>query len=210
METMTLNNSHRWLGTRNPCPVQARGSHHSILEPYIERNDDFGTAHAHLCRRYGSEITDFKEYLHDREEHDQHMRQTLFGKTFRTVPPQRVWDLRTNRVVEWYWRDGKKYLWAISYAWMDVEDRTDVWTPINGYQWPVPIPKDSNLDLIRIEMLNLGADYVWLDVLCLRQPGGPGEHLRMEEWKVNVPTNWNGRIDMLRRWRTISTDWAGH
>ncbi|KAK0447576.1 hypothetical protein EV421DRAFT_1786793 [Armillaria borealis] len=138
---------------------------HSILEPYIERNDDFGTAHAHLCRRYGSEITDFKEYLHDREEHDQHMRQTLFCKTFRTVPPRRVWDLRANRV-----------------------DRTDVWTPINGYQWPVPIPKDSNLDLIRIEMLNLGADYVWLDVLCLRQPGGPGEHLRMEEWKVDVPT----------------------
>ncbi|PBK94086.1 hypothetical protein ARMGADRAFT_1164882 [Armillaria gallica] len=61
-------------------------------------------------------------------------------------------------------------------------------TPINGYEWPVPIPKDANLDLIRIEMLNLGAEYVWLDVLCLRQPGGQGEHLRKEEWKLDVPT----------------------
>ncbi|PBK59354.1 hypothetical protein ARMSODRAFT_838704, partial [Armillaria solidipes] len=104
------------------------------------------------------------------------------------VPPWCVWDLHANRVVEWYWRDWKKSLWAISHAWMDVEECMDVWTPINGYQWPIPIPKDSNLDLIQIEMLNLGADYVWLDVLCLRQPGGPGEHLRMEEWKVDVPT----------------------
>ncbi|SJL02769.1 uncharacterized protein ARMOST_06105 [Armillaria ostoyae] len=61
-------------------------------------------------------------------------------------------------------------------------------TPINGYEWPVPMPKDANLDLIRIEMLNLGAQYAWLDVLCLRQEGGKGEHLRIEEWKVDVPT----------------------
>ncbi len=33
------------------------------------------------------------------------------------------------------------------------------------------MPKDANLDLIRIEMLNLGAEYAWLDVLCLRQEG---------------------------------------
>ncbi len=36
---------------------------------------------------------------------------------------------------------------------------------------PVPIPQDTSLDLIRIEMLNLGAEYAWLDVLCLRQEG---------------------------------------
>ncbi len=52
----------------------------------------------------------------------------------------------------------------------------------------VPIPKDANLDLIRIEMLNLGAEYAWLDVLCLRQLGGRGEDLRKEEWKLDVPT----------------------
>ncbi len=61
-------------------------------------------------------------------------------------------------------------------------------TPINGYEWSVPMPKDANLDLIRIEMLNLGAEYAWLDVLCLRQEGGKNEHLRIEEWKLDVPT----------------------
>ncbi len=55
------------------------------------------------------------------------------------------------------------------------EDRVDAHTPINGYEWPVPMPRDANLDLIRIEMLNAGAEYAWLDVLCLRQVGGRGE-----------------------------------
>ncbi len=50
------------------------------------------------------------------------------------------------------------------------------------------MPKDANLDLIRIELLNYGAKYAWLDVLCLRQEGGKGEDLRLEEWKLDVPT----------------------
>ncbi len=57
---------------------------------------------------------------------------------------------------------------------MDDKERVNVMTPINRYEWPLPIPKDANLDLIRIEMLNLRAKYAWLDVLCLRQPGGRG------------------------------------
>ncbi len=71
---------------------------------------------------------------------------------------------------------------------MDEGDRDKVPTPINGHEWPVPIPKDANLDLIRLELLNLGAEYVWLDVLCLRQEGGPREDLRAEEWKLDRPT----------------------
>lgn len=51
---------------------------------------------------------------------------------------------------------------------MKEEDRADVLTRINGQEWPVPIPKDANLDLIWIEMLNMGTEYVWLDMLCLR------------------------------------------
>ncbi|KAK0438742.1 hypothetical protein EV421DRAFT_1822808, partial [Armillaria borealis] len=78
----------------------------------------------------------------------------------------------------------------ISHAWVDEKDRVDVRTPINGKEWPVPIPKDVDLNLIRIEMLNLGAEYAWLDVLCLRQKeeGGPREDLRVEEWRLDVPT----------------------
>ncbi|PBK65503.1 hypothetical protein ARMSODRAFT_961180 [Armillaria solidipes] len=54
----------------------------------------------------------------------------------------------------------------ISHVWMDEKDRTTVWTPINRHEWPVPIPKDVHLNLIRIEMLNLGLEYTWLDILC--------------------------------------------
>ncbi len=75
----------------------------------------------------------------------------------------------------------------------------DVQTPINGKEWPVHIPKDVDLNLIRIEMLNLGAEYMWLEVLCLRQKdeGGLREDLRMEEWKLDVPTiggMYNGKV----------------
>ncbi|PBK64766.1 hypothetical protein ARMSODRAFT_1022752 [Armillaria solidipes] len=98
----------------------------------------------------------------------------------------RIWDLCSNRVVPWW--VPLQQPWGISHAWMNEEDREDIMTLINGCQWPVPISKDTNLDLIRIEMLNLGAEYVWLDVLCLRQKGGIREDLHEEEWKVDVPT----------------------
>ncbi len=62
-----------------------------------------------------------------------------------------------------------------------------------------PTPKDADLNLIRIEMLNLGVEYAWLDVLCLRQKedGGPREDLRMEEWRLDVPTI--GRVYELNK-----------
>ncbi|KAK0217709.1 hypothetical protein EDD85DRAFT_894237 [Armillaria nabsnona] len=107
------------------------------------------------------------------------------------LSPRRVWDLHSNRVVPYWFMDlhfSRSWLQPISHAWMDEKDRAVVWTPINGYEWPVPIPKDVDLNLIRIEMLNLGAEYAWLDVLCLRQVGGPREDLRAEEWKLDVPT----------------------
>ncbi|PBK76415.1 hypothetical protein ARMSODRAFT_863459, partial [Armillaria solidipes] len=105
--------------------------------------------------------------------------------------PRRVWDLYSNRVVPYWITDTDyEYWWPrpISHAWMDEKDRAVMWTPINGYEWPVPIPKDANLNLIRIEMLNFGLEYAWLDVLCLRQVGGRREYLRTEEWKLDVPT----------------------
>lgn len=95
------------------------------------------------------------------------------------VPPRHVWDLYSNRVVP-HWiilHEHWSNIWAISHAWKDEEDQPEIWTDINGREWPVPIPKDANLDLIRIEMLNLGAEYVWLDVLCLRCRGGPRDDL---------------------------------
>ncbi|KAK0479160.1 hypothetical protein IW261DRAFT_1336744, partial [Armillaria novae-zelandiae] len=155
------------------------GFDHSILKPYVARNDNFGTVYSHLRRYwYVPSINVFKWAFRSEEERDTMMREMVFvhGRIrTRRVPPRRV-------------SRGSSRLWAISHAWVDDNDRVNVMTPINGYEWPVPMPKDANLDLIRIEMLNHGAEFAWLDVLCLRQEGGKGEHLRLEEWKLDVPT----------------------
>ncbi|KAK0443906.1 uncharacterized protein EV420DRAFT_1277775 [Desarmillaria tabescens] len=136
------------------------------------------------------------------EEKDQETRRdALVGNQIVNpqLPPRRVWDLYSNRVMP-YWIAGRLPE-SISHAWMDEKDRIDVWTPINGKEWPVPIPKDADLNLIRIEMLNLGLEYAWLDVLCLRQVGGLREDLRMEEWELDVPTI--GNVYLNRRWKPV-------
>ncbi|KAK0460062.1 uncharacterized protein EV420DRAFT_1747038 [Desarmillaria tabescens] len=153
----------------------------SLLEAYSTKDYDFGTVYAHLRPVWYDGLTDAKNELHAYEIQDREMRQDVLMNNkivASSMPPRCTWDLYSNRVVPW----------GISHAWMEEKDRADVLTPINGHEWPVPIPKDADLGRIRIEMLNLGAEYVWLDVLCLRQKGGRREDLRVEEWKVDVPT----------------------
>ncbi|KAK0466559.1 hypothetical protein IW261DRAFT_1284909, partial [Armillaria novae-zelandiae] len=163
----------------------------SFLEDCITNNCDFGTVYAHVrpVWPYWSTIQDELRRWKVRDQEDR--RNALVGNRIVNVhiPPRRVWDLYSNRVLpKWRITGTGKLPSPISHAWADKGDRVDVWTPINGRDWPVPIPKDANLNLIRIELLNLGAVYVWLDVLCLRQKGGPREDLRIEEWKLDVPT----------------------
>ncbi|KAK0439068.1 uncharacterized protein EV420DRAFT_1202271 [Desarmillaria tabescens] len=182
---------------------------HSFLNSCIERNYDFGTAYAHF--RYNSSWVRTSTNLHKGEVKDGEMRRDAVihdGRIIRrkSVPPRRIWDLCANRVVP-YWVASRGSpmsvrVEGISHAWMDANDRRDVWTPINGCEWPVPLPNDADLDLIRIELLNLlgvlGVEYVWLDVLCLRQKYDfredyreedlRGEALRIDEWKLDVPT----------------------
>ncbi|KAK0502497.1 hypothetical protein EDD18DRAFT_693673 [Armillaria luteobubalina] len=172
--------------SRDPCGTKYKLV--TVLETYIKKGTDFGTAYAQL-RRYWLDAVTLKHDLHAHKREDQERRENVVvdkrikgGET----PPRRVWDLYANRVVP-FWI-AREYSWGISHAWVDEKDRVDVWTPINNCEWPVPIPKDADLDLIRTEMLNLGAEYAWLDVLCLRQAGGRRENLRMEEWQVDVPT----------------------
>ncbi len=150
---------------------------------------DFGTVYGRLRPFWYLDLTDIEDTLQTREAWDRQMRQDVLVNDkiiSRLLPPRRVWDLCSNRVVPWW--VARRYPWAISHAWMKEEDRKDAHTPINGCEWPVPLPKDADLDLIRIEMLNEGAEYAWLDVLCLRQVGGRREDMRVEEWKVDVPT----------------------
>ncbi len=163
---------------------------HSVLQSYIRQKSDFGNAYTHL-HFYWYNMAVIKDRLCMDEEKDQKMRRKVLvdGRiTTPKVPPRRLWDLYANRVVPYAVALTDQW-WAISHAWVDEKDRVMVMTPINGYEWPVPMPKDANLDLIRIEMLNHGAMYVWLDVLCLRQVGlHEKEDLRREEWKLDVPT----------------------
>ncbi|KAK0187497.1 hypothetical protein F5146DRAFT_1206265 [Armillaria mellea] len=171
-----------------------RACEHFVTEKY-----DLGTAYAHLRPHpHGFIIErDFTEA----QQSDTKMRHNLLEQSEMGVnaPPRRVWDLHANRVVP-YWV-ANEFPLPISHAWVTDQDLKREMTSINGYAWPVPIPKDANLDLIRIEMLNLGAEYVWLDVLCLRQEGqgedprgNPSqeewdkrEALRKQEWKLDVP-----------------------
>ncbi|SJL01914.1 uncharacterized protein ARMOST_05238 [Armillaria ostoyae] len=173
-----------------------------LLEDCIANSYDFGMAYSRLRRIwYTRDWSTIRAEVCRWEEEDQEMRRkAVVGNQIvnPNLAPRRVWDLWSNRVVP-LWSTGipittvtaerwNLMLRPISHAWMDEEDRADVSTPINGYEWPVLIPKDANLNLIRIEMLNLGAEYAWLDVLCLRQKGGPREDVRVEEWKLDVPT----------------------
>ncbi|GJE89234.1 hypothetical protein PsYK624_053300 [Phanerochaete sordida] len=115
------------------------------------------------------------------------------------MPPRRIWDLHSNRVVPLGVILGDDYgdtfdvlpdqLWTISHSWVADAERKMVWTTINNKRWPVPIPRATSLEHIRVELLNMGAEYVWLDVLCLRQQGREeDEDRRIEEWKIDVPT----------------------
>ena len=99
----------------------------------------------------------------------------------RKLPPRRVWDLYSNRVLpgwlfrKWGHSDEEWEQWStvdpVSHSWVHPNDRHSVWTPINGRKWPVPVPKDTTLDRVRVELLNVGRETIWLDVLCLWQEG---------------------------------------
>ncbi|KIP01755.1 hypothetical protein PHLGIDRAFT_336134 [Phlebiopsis gigantea 11061_1 CR5-6] len=122
------------------------------------------------------------------------------GTTIRSpynIPPRRLWDLYAHRVVPFHIAtvmEGEPWMgctyFAVSHSWTDPMSTVD--TPVNAYEWPVPIPPNVTLEALRTEFLNLGAQYVWLDVLCLRQSSAtPGERLRADEWAIDVPTIGN-------------------
>ena len=70
---------------------------------------------------------------------------------------------------------------------------TLTWSEVNQRQWPIPLPKSITLDYLRSELLTLGAEYVWIDVVCLRQRSTVDhlEQLKKEEWRLDVPTIGN-------------------
>ena len=85
------------------------------------------------------------------------------------IGPRRLWDLFSDRVVPIWQVPKKANIMPVSHVWLPETERIWVRTSINGERWPVPIPKHTTLERVRVELLNLGAEYAWLDVLCLRQ-----------------------------------------
>ncbi|KAF7796044.1 hypothetical protein EIP86_007214 [Pleurotus ostreatoroseus] len=177
-----------------------------VLEACIARGDDFGIAFSRIRHFWYTDLTRVETIAERSQLRDTKMRiSALDGKTNRIVkpaiPPRRIWDLFSNRVVPWWFLPNKSgvpneafvdrsELCAVSHSWMYDKLRRDVDTSINAHDWPVPTPVDTTLDRVRVELLNLGLQYAWLDVLCLRQAGNPDpdkEALRLEEWKLDVP-----------------------
>ena len=171
----------------------------NCLSQFIANGFDLGQVYGRLRPWWssGHNLT----HLHSRVQHwarqDDRIRDNLTKSSYRRVssraiPPRRVWDLYSNRVVPTYalnWKCIPTNLWGVSHSWVKDKERCKVTTNINGRQWPAQIPKGTTLDHIRIELLNLGAEYVFLDVLCLRQPGRiKDEPQRKKEWRTDIPT----------------------
>ncbi|EKM52477.1 uncharacterized protein PHACADRAFT_260917 [Phanerochaete carnosa HHB-10118-sp] len=178
-----------------------------------ESNYDFGYAYGRVRRGWFCDVDYLHERLNGHAEADSGRRQRAIDDDLiidPRVPPRRVWDLYSNRVLPFHvllGADVPRNLWAISHSWVPDSQLQRVWTRINSCMWPVPIPLSVYLSQIRIELLNLGAEYVWLDALCLRQEIPPTtmlnypyrdtvdsqwlrrrEKTRREEWRLDVPT----------------------
>ena len=183
------------FGTKVPMDPSLLG----YLTDCIEKRRDLGQVYG-LLRPWWFSILPFSEIqvrMQSREYDDYELRRNaddILRSTItdHRIPPRRVWDLYSNRTIPFYALPGPNLsdnVWAISHSWVDGPKRHNVSTKINGGEWLVPLPKEISLDHVRIELLNMGAEYVFLDVLCLRQQGSNHrEGLREYEWRLDVPT----------------------
>lgn len=174
----------------------------ALLNDCITVGHDLGTAYGHLRSFWrldhwlqGDLVAlraMFAEY--GANDHSTRERAQVKGTITnpRSVPPRRLWDLFAHRVIPGYiaFHPYPRY-WPVSHSW--TEDMAGVETPVNQHEWPVPMPRGITLEMVRDELLNLGAEYVWLDVVCLRQRSADAgrEALRAREWAVDVPTIGN-------------------
>ncbi|GJE97514.1 hypothetical protein PsYK624_137350 [Phanerochaete sordida] len=168
------------------------------LKHFSATSRDFGELYGILRGYWHSDLTQLVAHLSEKRAKDEAMRRDAVREGYISNPfvrPRRVWDLYSNRVIPYYALPPcprsriPDNVWTVSHSWVPEDALRRVWTTINGKEWPVPIPADTTLEHIRVELLNFAAEYVWLDVLCLRQEGHPeDEAQRKEEWRLDVPT----------------------
>ncbi|EKM57018.1 uncharacterized protein PHACADRAFT_254492 [Phanerochaete carnosa HHB-10118-sp] len=182
---------------------------HDFLDYALGTSHDFGEVYGTLrslrlewshWRRPEDSAAALAEMKRRRHKIQQRRNKAIRGRSVQDtqIPPRRVWDLYSNRVLPYHVMPPTEFefidfvpdeLWTVSHSWVHAQEREDIMTPINGCRWPVPLPRGISLDHIRIELLNMGAEYVWLDVLCLWQEGiTEDDKARLEEWKLDVPT----------------------
>ncbi len=90
----------------------------SLLEAYIIKGYDFGTAFGYLRPFWHKDLTDIDNTLRTREALDRQMRQDVLVNNkiiSRALPPRRVWDLFSNRGGAMVGLQ-REYPWAISHA----------------------------------------------------------------------------------------------
>ena len=138
-----------------------------------------------------------KEYSKAIETDSSNAGQELITEPY-SIMPRRLWDLKSNRTISFQMLHAAQpniktppTFWAVSHSW--TRDMPPTWTAVNQHEWPIPLPKGITLDYLRSELLTLGAEYIWLDVVCLRQQSSDHyfEELRKEEWRLDVPTIGN-------------------
>ena len=170
------------------------------LQEYLDESCDFGLAYGSL-RPYWHDYNfrDVPRLMERRKNDDRKMRkEAMDGDSIISpnIPPRRIWDLYSNRVLPFHAlpvddpAEIPDVVWAVSHSWVSDSERKGVSTRINGKAWKVPIPKRTDIHNLRIELLNLGAEYVFLDVLCLRQKDGDKskDYQLKKEWRLDVPT----------------------
>lgn len=170
----------------------------AVLSDFIDRGSDLGEVYGHLRALwdYLWHTRDVQSHIQNLKETDDKMRKLAITGglvTNPSVPPRRVWDLYSNRVLPYYVFSGLgRAVQPVSHSWRPLCQRQSVLTTINSKEWRVPIPVDTTLDAIRNELLLLGAEYVWLDVLCLRQSDNnlpeTQKDIRKSEWRLDIPT----------------------
>ena len=136
--------------------VDMTNSMQAYMEGCAVLNMNFGTVYGYLRPLWGMPSHVFQNIL------DARLHPTFHGP--RTAPgPKRIWDLYSNRVLYCPHLiprhpleqrhhgansspDIPHSFWAVSHSWVTVDERHAIYTPINDYQWPVPIPKTTTLD----------------------------------------------------------------
>jgi hypothetical protein len=138
----------------------------SLLQHYIDNDRDFGEVYAHLRPEWATGTLS-QDYFQTLEENDRQVRLSATDSSSNSIvqpniSPRRLWDLYSNRVVPSYiwirdrWDKHGHPFSAVSHSWMSEDLRQLVATPINAYEWPVPIPTDITLEQLRIDLLNHG------------------------------------------------------